>query len=68
MTKESFLTHIFLEEADVDMQKIATEILVKNPKGGINTLRALLKQTDASLWYKYGSTKTAKEVRAGGGC
>ena len=39
MTKESFFTHIFLEEADVDMQKKAIEILAKNPKGDIDRRR-----------------------------
>ena len=49
------------------MQKIATEILAKNPKGGIDALRAHVKQMVASLWYNHGSIKTIKQVREGGG-
>ena len=67
MTKESFLTHIFLEESDVEMQKLATEILAKKPKGDIDFLRALVKQTEVSIWYNHGGNKTAKQVRERGG-
>ena len=67
MTKESFLTHIFLEESDVEMQKLATEILGKKPKGDMDSLRALVKQAEVSIWYNHGGNKTAKEVREGGG-
>ena len=61
MIKESFLTHIFLEEADADadMQTNATEILAKNPEGDMDAMRALVKQTEASLRYNHGCTKTA---------
>ena len=49
MTGIAFLTQIFLEEADVNMQKIGTEIFAQNPKGNIDALREQLKQTEASL-------------------
>ena len=32
MTGDAFLTHIFLEEADVTKQKIATDILTRTPR------------------------------------
>ena len=51
MIKESFLTLIFLEETDTDadMQKIATEILTKNPEGDTDAMRALVKQGQPKL-------------------
>ena len=51
MIKESFLTLIFLEETntDADMQKIATEILTKNPEGDTDAMRALVKQAQPKL-------------------
>ena len=51
MIKESFLTLIFLEETDTDadMQKIATEILTKNPEGDKDAMRALVKQAQLKL-------------------
>ena len=51
MTGAAFLTHIFLEETDTTMQKIATDILAKRPQDGIDALQAQVKQTGASLWY-----------------
>ena len=58
MTGDAFLTHVFLEEADTNMQKIATYILAKNPKGYI----------EASLWYMHGSNRSGKQVREEGWC
>ena len=68
MTGEAFLAHIFLEEADTTMQKIATDILAKNPKGDIDALRVQVKQTEASLWYMHGSNRSGKQVREEGWC
>ena len=56
MTGAAFLTHIFLEETDTTMQKIATVILAKRPKDDIDALQAQVKQTGASLWYTLGTT------------
>ena len=63
MTGPAFVTHIFLEEANSTMQKIATDILANKPGGDINALRAHVKQTVASLWYMHGSSRTAKSAR-----
>ena len=59
MTGEAFLAHIFLEEADTTMQKIATDILAKNPKGDIDALRVQV---------KHGSNRSGKQVREEGWC
>ena len=43
LTKESLVCHIFLEEADFEMQKIATQLLAKNPEGNLDELRTQVK-------------------------
>ena len=50
LTKESLVCHIFLEEADFEMQKIATQLLAKNPKGDLDELRTQVKTTESSNW------------------
>ena len=50
MTKDSFLTHLFLEQADETMAKMATEILEK--KGDVNQLRQTIQQIESSTWYQ----------------
>ena len=55
MTGPVFVTHIFLEEA--------TDILSNKPESNIDALRAQVKQTEASLWYMHGSSRTAKSTR-----
>ena len=67
MTKESLLCHIFLEESDTEMQKLTTELLAKNPKGDLDQLRALVKMTEAKIWYKPGGLRTAKRAGEGAG-
>ena len=38
LTKMSLVSHIFMEDSDLDMVKITTEILAKNPKGNLEHL------------------------------
>ena len=52
MTKDSFLTHLFLEQADETMAKMATEILERKPKGDVNQLRQTIQQIESSTWYQ----------------
>ena len=52
MTKDSFLTHLFLEQADETMAKMATEILERKPKGDVNQLRQNSQQIESSTWYQ----------------
>ena len=52
MTKDSFLTHLFLEQADETMAKMATEILERKPKGDVNELRQNIRQIESSTWYQ----------------
>ena len=50
MTKDSFLTHLFLEQADEHMAKMATEILEKKPKCDVHQLRQAIQQIKTSTW------------------
>ena len=43
LTKESLLSHFFLEESDHKIQKITTKLLAKNPKGYLDELRTIVK-------------------------
>ena len=52
MTKDSFLKHLFLEQADEHMAKMATEILEKKPKGDVHQLRQAIQQIETSTWYQ----------------
>ena len=50
MTGPAFLTHLFLEQSDQTMAKIAIEILSTKSEGSIDSLRSQMKDTEASLW------------------
>ena len=52
MTKDSFLTHLFLEQADETMAKMATKILEKKPGADVNQLRQAIQQIESSTWYQ----------------
>ena len=67
LTKESLVCHIFLEEADFEMQKIATQLLAKNPKGDLDELRTQVKTTESSNWYKPGARARASKAGQDGG-
>ena len=55
LTRDSLLTHIFLQESDVTMTKVASEILyVTNGKGDIAKLRNEIKSVEASQQSYYG--------------
>ena len=66
MTKDSFLTHLFLEQADETMAKMATEILERKPKGDVNQLRQNIQQIDSSTWYQ--GSKGPRNQRYCGDC
>ena len=38
-----------------------SQMIAKNPKGNIDSLRAPVKQTEASIRYNHGGNKTAKK-------
>ena len=49
LTKESLLSHIFLEEADHEIQKITTKPLAKNPKENLDELRTMVITTETLI-------------------
>ena len=52
MTPDTLLTHIFLQESDPTMTKLASEILYEtNGKGDAAKLRNEIKAIEASQWY-----------------
>ena len=57
MTKEAFILHLFIEQADAEMSKLAAENLRVNPKGDLNSFRAQIKQVESSTWYSGRSTE-----------
>ena len=67
LTKESLVCHIFLEEADFEMQKIATQLLAKNPEGNLEDLITQVKTTESSNWYKPGVKVRASKAGQDGG-
>ena len=62
LTKMSLVSHIFMEDSDLDMVKITTEILAKNPEGNLDVLRTAVKTTESSSWYKPGGRGRANRV------
>ena len=48
LTRESLLTHLFIEQADEVMSRMAQELLIKNPKGDVDKLRQEIKCTESS--------------------
>ena len=67
LTKQSLVCHIFLEEADFEMQKIATQLLAKNPEGNLDELKTQVKTTESSSWYKPGPNVRASKAGQDGG-
>ena len=51
LTKESLLTHLFLEQADELMSRMAQDILIKKPKEDVDQLRQEIKCIESSTWY-----------------
>ena len=51
LTKESLLTHLFLEQADEVMSRMAQDILIKKPKGDVDQLCQEIKCIESSTWY-----------------
>ena len=70
LTKESLMSHLFLEESDHEIQSIRTKLLAKNPKGNLDELRTIVKTHETSNWYKPGNKGRANRAgkeRNGGG-
>ena len=63
MTGAAFLKHLLLEQSDRVMRKIATDILSSKPESGIDFLCSKEKQTEASMWYDNGGSRSAKVAR-----
>ena len=59
-TNEALFCRIFLEESDSEIQLITTNLLSKNPKGDHDQLRAMVKMTEASIWYRPRGQRSAK--------
>lgn len=57
LTKEALICHLFLEQADIEMAKLAQETLAKNPKGNLTELRSEIKRCESSVWYCEGKYK-----------
>ena len=51
LAKEALLTHLFLEQSDETMGRMAQDILVKTPVGDVNLLRQEIKRIKSSTWY-----------------
>ena len=51
LSKETLLTHLFLEQADETMSRMAQDILVKKPKGDVDQLRQEIKSIESSTLY-----------------
>ena len=67
LTKMSLVSHIFMEDSDLDMVKITTEILAKNPEGNLDVLRTAVKTTESSSWYKPGRGRANRVTQEEGG-
>ena len=65
MSKEAFILHLFIEQADAEMSKLAAENLQTNPKGDINSFRSQIKQVESSTWYNGKKDFKAKSVQPG---
>ena len=51
LTKEALLTHLFLEQSDEMMGRMAQDILVKTPEGDANHLRQEIKRIKSSIFF-----------------
>ena len=63
LTKEALLTHLFLEQSDETMGRMAQDILVKTPEGDANHLRQEIKRIESSTWYAGSILDRAKVAR-----
>ena len=63
LIKETLLTHLFLEQADETMSRMAQDILVKKPKGDVDQLRQEIKSIESSTWYKGRRIDSVKVAR-----
>ena len=54
LTKQSLVSHLFMEDSDYEMNRITTELLAKNPGENLDELRTIVKTTESSNWYKPG--------------
>ena len=62
MTKEAFTLHLFIEQADAEMSKLAAENLRVNPEGDLNSFRAQIKQVESSTWYSGRNTEHRAKI------
>ena len=62
LTKQSLVSHLFIEDSDYEMTRITTELLAKSPGGNLDELRTLVKTTESSNWYKPGVKGRANRV------
>ena len=67
LTKMSLVSHIFMEDSDLEMVKITTEILAKNPEGNLDVLLTAVKTTESSSWYKPGRGRANRVTQEEGG-
>ena len=67
LTKMSLVSHIFMEDSDLEMVKITTEILAKNPEGNLDVLMTAVKTTESSSWYKPGRGRANRVTQEEGG-
>ena len=51
LTNEALISHLFLESVDVEMAKVATDNLPKQPGGDLSTLRCEVKRVESTVWY-----------------
>ena len=62
LTKQSLVSHIFMEDSDLEITKITTAILAKTRGGNLDELRTEGKTTESSSWYKLGGKVRANRV------
>lgn len=62
LTLDGLISHLFLEQCDMDMGRICQEILAKEPGGNLQMLRSEVKRAEGSVWYKGGHRSTAKRT------
>ena len=68
LTPDSLVTHIFLQESDSVLTKVASDILYEiEGKGDIARLRNEIKLVEASQWYTAGRRHDGKKVGEGVG-
>ena len=48
LTKQSLVSHIFMEDSDLEMTRITTAILAETPGGNLDKLRTEVKTTESS--------------------